>query len=212
MKDIVTEIIEDKSRVGVRINEEKVYWLSYADYRERPLLANDFVDLAEYEEWLLPRHYAQALNKAVAFLAVRSRSRQEVEQKLQSKGYLDRAIELALYKLEKEKLLDDEAFAREWAQARNHRHLGKVRILQELRQKGISRTIAEKACADLPREEQETQAVALACKLLRRYAAQENETKAVQKIMAAMGRRGFSYEEASRAFQTALRQAKEDDE
>ena len=208
MKDIVTEIIEEKSRVGVKINDETVYWLSATAYRERPLRPNDPIELAEFEEWLLPRHYAEALNKAVAFLAVRPRSRREVEQKLQSKDYMERAIELVLFKLEKEKLLDDAAFAREWAQARNHRHLGKARIIQELRQKGISRAVAEKACADLPQEEQESQAAQLAGKLLRRYAAEPDEAKAVQKILAAMERRGFPYEEASDALQAALAQAR----
>ena len=208
MKDIVTEIIEEKSRVGVKVNDERVCWLSPAAYRERPLRPNDPLDLAELEEWLLPRHYAEALNKAVAFLALRPRSRREVEQKLQSKGYLDRAIELVLFKLEKEKILDDEAFAREWAQARSHRHLGKARMIRELRQKGISNSLAEKACAGLSREEQEEQAVQLAGKLLRRYASEPDEAKAVQKIMAAMARRGFPYEEASDALQAALAQAR----
>lgn len=210
MNDIVTGVMEEKSRVRIQVNGERVFWLSAAAYGEKPLVLNEAIDLPAFEEWLLPKQYPEALSKAVSFLALRARSRREVEQKLQSRGYMDRTVELVLFKLEKEKLLDDEAFARDWAVARTHRQLGKARILQELRQKGIPRALAEKACADLPGEEQEEQAARLADKLLRRYGGEPEDAKTIQKILAALGRRGFSYEEASDALQAAISRAREE--
>lgn len=210
MNDIVTQVVEEKGRVRIKVNDDRVFWLSAAAFREQPLSPNDSLHLPDFEEWLLPRQYPEALSKAVSFLAPRARSRLEVEQKLQSRGYMDRTIEMVLFKLEKEKLLDDEAFAKDWATARSHRQLGKARIVQELRQKGISRALAEMACAQLPEEEQEEQAVLLAGKLLRRYGGEPEEAKALQKIITALSRRGFSYEEASDALQAALRRMQEE--
>ncbi len=205
MHDIITAITEEKSRVQVVVNGETALWLSHSVFRERPFTVRETIDLAEVQEWLLVREYPVALNRAVAFLAVRARSTLEVRQKLQEKHYMEHTIELVLYKLEKEQLVNDEAFAKDWAKARLHRQLGKTRILQELRQKGVQRDMAERALSELAAdEEMEDPALALACKLLKRVEKEPDAQKAMNRVMAAMARRGFSFEEAKAAVASAL--------
>ena len=205
MNDIITEVSREKSRFRVAVNGEEVLWFPKDAFWERSVAVDEAVDIEELKEWLLPRQYPEALNRAVGLLAVRSRSSLEVQQKLEAKGYMGRVIELVLYKLTKERFLDDRAFAREWAAARVERQLGKRRIVQELRQKGIGRELAEQALEKLEAEsDMEEPARRLAAKLIKRVQKEPDERKGMQKVMAAMARRGFSYEESRHAVEAAL--------
>lgn len=213
MNDTITEITEEKSRVKVVVNGEETLWFSHLGFNERPLCVGDSVDLEELKEWLLIRQYPEALNKAVAFLAVRARSIFEVRQKLLAKGYMERTLDMVLYKLEKEHIVDDEAFARDWARARTNCRLGKIRILQELLHKGIDRELAEQALAELDEEEDSEKPIhKLALKLLARVKNEPDARKAMRKVLSAMARRGFSYQESSEAVQTALAELGEEAE
>ena len=55
--------------------------------------------------------YPRALNQAVSLLAARPCSRGEIEQNLLRHRYTDEVVDLVLYKLEKEKLLNDREFS-----------------------------------------------------------------------------------------------------
>lgn len=209
MNDIVTEVKPEKKGALITVNGEEQLWFDRSAWLERELREGEAVDLEELRQWLLPRQYPSALNSAVRLLSVRARSALEVRKRLEERRYLDDAVEMVLYKLEKEGLLDDAAFAREWALARSRRQLGKGRILQELRSKGIDRETAERAVSELPQEEGAERAAALAEKLVRRYDGETAET-ALRKVMAAMARRGYSFDEARDAVANALAKRRED--
>lgn len=207
--DIVTSVRTDRRGATLIINGDTTLWVSRDIWIDRELRQGEAFDYQEYARWLLPRQYPEALNGAVAFLAVRARSRAEIKRKLESKHYLDDAVEMALYKLEKESLIDDEAFAKEWAAACVARKMGKQRILRELWAKGIDRDTSERAVQGLDDGEMDEAAVTVAEKLLRRYAGEADPRKAMEKLLAAMYRRGYAYDEASAAVETALQRAKE---
>ena len=137
MNDMVTQLREERNGYRVTVNDRETFRLSFADYRAFPLREGDALDFEQYRKNLLFRQYPEALNRAVALLATRARSRHEVEQRLLTRGYLADTVEIVLYKLEKEHLLDDTAFAAAWTQARSTRGLGKMRLRQELYQKGV---------------------------------------------------------------------------
>jgi regulatory protein len=81
----------------------------------------------------------QALKQALKFLSHRSRSAAEVRAKLTEAGFRSTTVESTLKKLRSLKLLDDEAFARSFAQARiEDRGYGPLRLERELRRKGIA--------------------------------------------------------------------------
>jgi len=203
MTDIVTQVVRSKSFVKVVINGDEAFSLSTGMYQEQPLKPNDPIDLPAFRDWLLKKQYPEALSKAVRFLASRARSRQEVARRLLDYGYMEKTAALVLLKLEKERLVDDEDFARFWAAGRMRRGLGEGRILLELRQKGVSKLAAEKAFADVDPEERDREAVKLALKLLKRYAGEQDPVRFARKVLAAMNRRGFTYGEASAAMTRA---------
>lgn len=190
----------------VRFEGGEALWFGRAAWRERlPLSPGDEEELEELKAWLLPRQYAEALDGAVRLLSVRARSEGEIRRKLTERGYMDDTVDMVLYKLEKEGLVDDEAFAREWAASRARSQVGQARILRELTQKGLSRACAQRAVAALDAQEGEDAAEALARKLLRRYAGEADERKAMGKMLATMARRGYGFEEARRALEAAMR-------
>ena len=176
--------------------------LSPADLRALPISVGDAVDVAAYRQSVLLRQYPEALDRAVGLLAVRARSRQEVERRLAERGYLSDTVEMVLYKLERERLLSDEAFAQAWAEGRAARGLGKARLRQELRMKGVESGIADNAIDALDDGDMARQARAVAEKLLRRLAG-ERPQDARRKALAAMQRRGYAYGDAMKALQAA---------
>lgn len=211
MKERVCEIAQHRRGELVTFEGGEALWFSRDVWREHPTIAiGDEMELDELKSWLLPRQYPEALDYAVSLLAMRARASGEIRQKLKARLYMEDTVEMVLYKLEKERLLDDEAFAREWAASRARRQMGKSRIMQELRHKGIGREMCEQALEALDREESDEAAQELAMKLLRRYEKEEDERKAMSKLLAAMARRGYGYDDARRAVEAALARMKAD--
>ena len=113
---------------------------------------------------------------------------------------------MVLYKLEKEHFLNDEAFAMEYAAALSRRQMGRTRIGQELRRKGVAPELIQHALEALDEEEAEDAALVLARKLLKRYEREPDPRKAMQKLLMAMARRGYGFEEARAAAQRAIQE------
>jgi len=211
MLDVVKEISEKRHSAVIVMESGEQFWLTWMQLQEHePFAIGLEVDTDALRQWLLPRQYPMALNDAVALLAQRARATGEIRQKLRRKLYMEETIEMVLYKLEKERLMDDEAFAREWAASRARCQIGRSRILRELRMKGISQEMAERALEELNEEEGDEAAAALARKLLRRYDSETDERKAMQKMLAAMARRGYGYEDSKQAIETAIKQMEDE--
>lgn len=207
MLDIIKEISRKRHSFVVLMESGEQFWLTWTQMQERgEMTVGQEVDTDELRQWLLPRQYPMALNDAVALLAQRARAEGEIRQKLRRKLYMEDTIEMVLYKLEKERFVDDEAFARDWAASRTRSQMGRSRIMQELRMKGVSQGTAEAALDEVDEDESAEAAAALARKLLKRYSSETDERKAMQKLLAAMARRGYGYEAGKRAVEAALEQ------
>ena len=84
----------------------------------------------------------EALKRAYKFLSYRPRSEAEVRNKLGQLGFPRKSVDTTLEKLRSLSLLNDEAFARDWARGRAEgRGYGPLRIERELRQKGIAKSV-----------------------------------------------------------------------
>ena len=125
--------------------------------------------------------------------AARTCSRGEIEQKLLRIGYRPQTVEMVLYKLESNDLLDDEAFARQWGEARAHKRLGPQRIARELRNKGVSREDADAALETLDPETLLEQAEQLARQTLRKH-PEEDIRRRVNRASQMLMRRGYDWE------------------
>lgn len=202
--DVIEEIRRERGRVRIRLACAGEIVISSALFRERPLQEGEEIDPEEYENWLLMHQYRPALERAVAMLAARAHSRREIEQKLLRAGYRPQTAEMVLFKLEKEGLLDDADFARQWVEARANRRLGRQRIAQELRRKGVSAQEAEAALEEIDDEDQLASAAALVEKAAARIKPGEDPRKAAQRITGMLIRRGYSWDVAREAISSVL--------
>ncbi len=202
--DVITGIKKERGRYRVTINESEDVLVPVSLMHEHPLKEGQPIDLEEYDNWLMVRQYRFALDRAVGYLAARARSTKEIEQKLLQAGYRPCTVEMVVYKLQRENLLDDADFARQWVESRANRKLGRSRIAQELRRKGISQEEAEDALSAIEDEDQLAGAIALAEKAAARVKPDEDERKAANRIAAMLARRGYSWDIAKEAIQTAF--------
>ena len=202
--DMITAITRERGRLRVIINDDSEVLVQLSLFRERPLTVGEPIDMEEYDQWLLLRQYRHALDRAVAFLAGRARSRREMEERLLRSGYRPCTVEMVLYKLEKEGLLDDADFARQWVDARSARRMGRGRIAQELRRKGVSAREAEEALEGLSEEEQLEGAIVLVEKAMTRTPSGEDPRKTAARITAMLARRGYDYDTAREAISRVM--------
>lgn len=93
-----------------------------------------------------------ARHAAMDLLARREHSRQELQRKL-GRRYDAEDIQEALGRLSEEGLLSDERFALSFARERVSKGYGPQRIQQELLQRGVSGTIADRAVQELQAQE-----------------------------------------------------------
>ena len=92
---------------------------------------------------------AVVLEAAARFLEARSRSVSEVRRRLTGAGYRADLVDGAIERLTELGMLDDEAFARAWVESRDRaRPRGERAIREELRLKGVDRTVIDVVLAD----------------------------------------------------------------
>ena len=202
--DVITAIKKERGKYRVTVNDCENVLVPVSLMRERPLKEGQPLDLEEYDNWLMVRQYRFALDRAVGYLAARARSKREIEQKLLQAGYRPCTVEMVIYKLQRENLLDEADFARQWVESRQHHKLGRSRIAQELRRKGVSQEEAEEALSVIEDEDQMSGAVALAKKAAARIKPGEDIRKATSRIAAMLARRGYSWDIAMEAIRQAL--------
>ncbi len=135
----------------------------------------------------------KAYAEALRLLSYKARTRRELVDKLAGKGYPDGTIELVLERLAALGLVNDEEYAREWAEtAARHKHYGPARIEASLRQRGIDREAAARAVAALLAERGEAELAADAARKKLGSRGNPTDASAVRKLIGYLTRRGFS--------------------
>lgn len=202
--DVITAIKRERGKYRVTVNDAEDVLVPISLMRERPLKEGQPIDLDDYDDWLMVRQYRFALDRAVGYLAARACSTREIELKLLRAGYRPSTVEMVIYKLQRENLLDDADFARQWVESRQNHKLGRSRIAQELRRKGVSQEEAEDALSVIDDNDQLTGAIALAEKAAARIKPGEDMRKAASRIAGMLARRGYSWDIAKQAILHAL--------
>jgi len=88
-------------------------------------------------------------DKVLKFLSFRARSEFEINEYMLRKGWNEETRKEVLEKLKILKLLDDEAFARQWIGYRTHsRPKGRSLVKMELRKKGVNKEIIDKLLSE----------------------------------------------------------------
>jgi regulatory protein len=150
-----------------------------------------------------PKNPKSCHDRALGLLAVRPRSRRELERRLLQARFAPHEVHEVLGRLEGVGLIDDQAFARQYAEQRfGSRREGRRAVVSRLRAAGISPELAEETADAAPDDEGE-RADALALARVGRLAGVE-ASKAFARLTSLLVRRGYSPEIARGAARRAL--------
>ncbi|PYE52125.1 regulatory protein [Paenibacillus barcinonensis] len=159
--------------------------IKYRLTRGNTFMKKDLEDILLADE--RQRTYVQALR----FLEFKQRTRHELSQKLKQKEFAPPIIQEVLERLEQEKLVDDDLFAKEWTRQRMEgQRKGKLWIRQELRQKGIANELIAEVLDDVSAEAELDTALTAGQKKWKQVRGDVQEKK--RKTFAYLMRRGFS--------------------
>lgn len=139
-------------------------------------------------------------NKSIELLARREHSQTELREKLQRKFNCNQSqIEPVLDRLLRQGYQSDERFAVAFTRSRLFRGLGKRRVLQELKLKGISADLAEQAFAEESQDDLASDAL-IEQTWRKKFKALPEDQKERAKQYRFLQYRGFSGDEVNRLF------------
>lgn len=132
----------------------------------------------------------KAFNQALDYLSYRPRSRSEVVIYLQKRELSESQINTISSRLERAGLIDDDAFARYWVENRERfRPRGARALRYELRGKGVSQDIIDRALAGVNASDSAYRAAAQKARQLGHLDRQTFD----RKLIEYLARRGFDY-------------------
>lgn len=150
-----------------------------------------------------PKHPLDCHERALRLLSVRARSRRELQTRLLRAGFEAEEVDAELERLALVGLIDDERFAREYAEHHlGNRHAGRRAVASGLAAKGVDRRTVERTLAEAPGSDAE-RAEELARDRASRLRSLPPE-KAYARLVSFLMRRGHDPETARRAARSAL--------
>ncbi|WP_234405617.1 regulatory protein RecX [Paenibacillus sp. IHBB 10380] len=159
----------------------------------------------ELEEIVLADEKQQAYVQGLKYLERKPRTRKEISIRLQEKGAAQRVIEEVLVRLTQEGLLNDAMYAEQWAEQRiMSQRKGKAWVRQELRQKGIDKSLISEALDSVSADQEYESALTIGRKKWNQTKGEAQEKK--RKAGSYLMRRGFSGEQVRRVLHQMLQE------
>lgn len=186
----------DSDRMSIFLDGEFAFGLHQDIVVKHQLSPGKTLSVDEQRQLMDTDRIVQAKQRALDYLAYKPRTVTEVRRKLQEADYERSIIETVIDQLTERGYLDDEEYAHEYVRRRfSHKGYGPVRLQTELRKRGIDRTLAETAIAELFEEEDQLDAARTkAEKRWPRIAREEDPRKRRDKLYGYLRRRGFTYD------------------
>ncbi len=195
----ITEIRHLRSSYCVLTDTGEQFWLTASDLQKSSFKEGLSYDDKAFLRQVRKLQYPHAMNLAVSMLARRPCSRSEILSRLLIRHYTEDVSNIVIFKLEKENLLDDEAFCQQWISFRTGRGIGRSRIYFELKMKGVSEEIIHSALNQLDEDTEIESAFRLAVKAWNRIGSSDDTCATRQKVITHLVRKGYSWEIAKSA-------------
>lgn len=178
----------NKSRANIYLDGEFVFALEMLTVMKLGLKIGKDVDVETIKTAVFDSETSVAFGKAVDYLARAMKTTKQMRDYLTQKGYSADVVERVIQKLQGYKYLDDQTYARMYAE-QNKSHKGERRIKQELLNKGISHAdVDDQVQVDV--DDQLTSATKLAQKYLKN---KDRDLKTMQKLQRFLLYRGFDF-------------------
>jgi regulatory protein len=192
MSGTITAITAQKKRTGrVNVYVDGSWRLSLSIRTLGTLQPGDYLSSEKIHALQEADARDHALQRALAYLSARPRSRMEIRRYLERKGFSRPPIEAALARLEAKNYINDREFARMWLENRlRQRPRGVYGLRHELREKGVEESIIDSELEDYDEFAAGRAAISGRLSLWEDLPAPERR----RKLYGFLKRRGFSGE------------------
>ncbi len=191
----VVEIVPvDKRRSKVILDEDFTLVLYRGEIRKFGIEEGKLLSEETYQEILQDVLFKRARERVLFLLKSSDKTEQELRRKLKDGGYPKEAADYAIEFLKDHNFINDENYGRRYVEFNSERK-SQRQIQYELQKKGLDKEVIQEILREQPVDE-EAQIRAYVKK--KRIKAEEMDFKERGKMLAALGRRGFSYDAISR--------------
>lgn len=188
----ITDIRQQKKRqdrYSIYIDGKFGFGLSEAQLAELGLRRDQELTEAEFNRLRHQAEWGRAYERATRYLAIRPRSRWEMETYLKRKGYNAKIVRSIKDKLTELGLINDTEFARAWVEYRSHSVTrSRRKIASELIAKRVDREVIDEVMAELS----DADDLAKIRNLIERK-SRLSQYQDRQKLLAYLARQGFDY-------------------
>lgn len=191
--------IKDKSRVNLYLDDKFFCSLDMETAVKNSLKAGTIITEEKLEQIILDGEKQSAYTKALKLVSTRYKTQREVEKYLYDKGYLPNVVYYVITKLNEYHFIDDERYVNSYI-ASHRQNNGKIKIKQQLMQKGVSESLIESAYDDAEIDQTaEIQALA------EKYMKNKEDTKENYiKLFKYLMNKGFIYEDIKSALKKEI--------
>ena len=199
----ITPQKHDAKRCNIEVDGRFFCGMQLLTVMEHRLKVGSIVTEEELSALQLAGEKQTALDKALTHISASMKTEKDVRDFLRRKGYLQEVSDYVVEKMKGYGYLDDEAYARAYAESAGRRK-GSRLIRMELKRKGIP----ESALAALPERDERGAAAEVLQKYLR---GKEQDVKTLRKAYAHLISKGFDHDTARAALEE-MRGAWEEEE
>ena len=168
--------------------------------RDNYLKKGDEISEEKLNDLVFQSQYQRAKSRAVWYLDRKDRTAKDLYNKLCLAGFDKKAVAKVIARLQEVGLVDDRRFAENYASRLMEGNVSKREALQKMLQKGVPYDMAKEVLSATETDEN-AQITALIEKKYRTKLLSEN---GVQKVYAALIRKGFSYEAVKNALKNFI--------
>lgn len=192
---IVTEIVPvDKRRSKVILDEDFALVLYRGECNRFGIKEGEELSEDTYQEILKEVLFKRARERVLYLLKASDKTEQELVRKLKDGGYPKEAIDYAVGFVKEHRFINDEDYGKRYVEFNSSRKSEK-QIQFELQRKGLDKEMIRDILKEQPVDE-EAQIQAYIRK--KRIDPKALDRKERSKVMASLGRKGFSYEAVNR--------------
>jgi len=191
----VTEIVPvDKRRSKVFLDEDFTFVLYKGEIKRFGIEEGETLSQEVYQEILKDVLMKRARERVIFLLKASDKTEQELRRKLKEGGYPQEAIDYAIGFLKDHRFIDDQDYGRRYVEYHS-RQKSERQIRYELQRKGLDKEMIRDILEEQPVDEEARIREYLRKKGLK---PENMEFKEKGKVMASLGRKGFSYEAINR--------------
>lgn len=191
----ITPQVKDKTRCNIFLDGRFCCGMKLETVMQNRLKVGREIDEGTLARLQLESEKREALDKALTHISCSQKTEKQIRDYLTGKGYLPAVVDYAIEKMRGYDFVNDGAYAEKYAEEKS-KAKGKLLIKMELRAKGVSDAVAERAVDAIDGEEQ----VEAATRILQKYLrGKELDTASLQKGYRYLLSKGFDYETAKSA-------------